>query len=220
MRNAARCRSPTDADQPRWWRASFLLAAVLAAAAGPGAARADSASEAIVIARGRQAVGLLSGYGWGHPLSGSREDALDTETVPIFPRWSIGLTDVFGEGHFYQGNLEFSVEGVFLIETQPHSGSAFGGAPGLRYNVLASKRVVPYAGVGAGLLDLDYDLRTQRDGFNFVLHAELGINTFLTERLALSTAARYLHISNARIRHPNKGIDMTFVLIGLTFFFL
>jgi hypothetical protein len=191
---------------------------LLAAAVAPRAAGADSASEGGVFARGQQAVGLLSGYGWGHQLAGSREDALDTETVPIFPRWSIELTDVFGEGAFYEGNLEFSFEGIFLVETQPHAGSAFGGAPGLRYNALASKRVVPYAGVGAGLLDLDYDLRTQRDGFNFVLHAELGINTFLTERLALSTGARYLHVSNARIRHPNKGIDMTFVLIGLTFF--
>jgi hypothetical protein len=129
MGNAAWCRSPTGADQPGWWRASFLLATLLAAAASRGAARADSASDANVFARGQQAVGLLSGYGWGHILSGSREDALDTETVPIFPRWSIGLTDVFGEGHFYQGNLEFSVEGIFFVETQPHAGSAFGGAP-------------------------------------------------------------------------------------------
>jgi hypothetical protein len=41
---------------------------------------------------------------------------------------------------------------------------------------------------------------------------------FLTPRLAISAGYRYQHISNARIRDPNLGVDTRSVLIGLAVF--
>ena len=176
------------------------------------------AEEPVPLGRWRQTLALSAGYGWGHELGGSHQDAPDSETVPILPRWAMGLTNVVGGDAFYRGNLEISVEGVFLVDTEPRSGSALGGAAGLRYNFVPSRRIVPYIGAGAGVLDLDYDLRSQRDGFNFVIFCDVGLHAFVGERVAVSTGYRLQHISNADTRSPNFGIDTSFLLLGVTYF--
>jgi hypothetical protein len=104
------------------------------------------------------------------------------------------------------------------VNTQPHGGSALGGAAALRYNLLAWERVVPFVAAAAGMVDLDYDLRTQRDGFNFVIFADVGVQALLTERVALGAGYRLNHISNAGIGDPNKAVDTSFVVLGVTVF--
>jgi opacity protein-like surface antigen len=172
-----------------------------------------------VFGRWKQAVSLSTGYGWGHELSGSERDALDTRTTPILPRWSIGVTGILGEGAFYRGVLDAAVEGLFLVNWQPDRGSAAGGALALRYDFLSWTRLVPYFGVGAGMLSVEYDLETQADGFNFALFGEAGAHLLLTPRVALTGGYRLMHISNARMSTPNLGVDTSFGVIGVTVFF-
>ena len=180
--------------------------------------RAEPPLASKVFGRGSQAISLSSGYGFGHELSGSDRDALDTRTIPVLPRWSIGVTDVLSGEQPYRGNVDVALEGLFLVNVEPHAGSAQGGNAFVRYNFLAFERIVPYLGLGAGMLNLDYDLTTQRDGFNFVVAGELGLHTLLTDRVAMSGGYRLQHISNARTASPNLGVDTSFATIGVTYF--
>jgi len=189
---------------------AFVVTAATVAAEPPHAGDA--------FGMGKQSLGLMTGYGWGHELSGSERDALDVQTLPFFPRWAIGVTDVVGDDAWYRGALEFAVEGVFHANRQPVEGMAAGGALALRWNFLPWVRVVPYFSAALGALYLDYDLRTQDDGFNFVLYGDVGAHALVTDRLAISAGYRLQHISNARIRDPNLGVDTSFALIGVTWF--
>jgi lipid A 3-O-deacylase len=197
---------------------ALALVSILAGFVGPAPTRADPLPTADAYGAGKQAVSLMTGWGLGHELSGSEGDALDTRTIPVLPRWSIGITDVLGGDEPYRGNVDLAVEGVFLVNYEPHGGSAQGGSLFARYNFLVFERFVPYLGLGAGMLNLDYDLQTQRDGFNFMLAVETGVQMLLTDRFAASGGYRFQHISNARTASPNLGVDTSFVTIGVTYF--
>jgi hypothetical protein len=192
------------------------LLAAFAATAAPVWAEPPRADQ--LFGRGKQSIGLATGCGWGHELSGSERDALDVQTLPFFPRWAIGVTDVVGDGAWYRGALDFAVEGVFHANRQPMDGAAAGGALALRWNFLPWERLVPYFSASLGALYLDYDLRTQRDGFNFVLYGDVGVQVLVTDRLAVSGGYRLQHISNASTGHPNLGVDTSFALIGVAYF--
>ena len=193
---------------------ALLLVALLDVAAYGG----EPSGTASVFGRWKHAVSLSSGYGWGHELSGSWRDALDVQTIPVLPRWSMGVTDLLGAGTWYAGVLDVALEGLFLVNRQPRAGSAEGGAAALRYNFLGRSRLVPYLGAGAGMLALDFDLETQRDGFNFALFGEVGLSALVTDRVAVTGGYRLQHISNARTRRPNAGIDTSFACLGVTMF--
>jgi hypothetical protein len=196
-----------------------VLVSLLAAFAVPVArVAAEPPRTESLFGRGKQSVGLATGYGRGHELSGSERDALDVRTLPIFPRWSIGLTNVVGDDAWYRGALDFAVEGVFQVNQEPVEGAAAGGALALRWSFLPCARVVPYFSAAAGALYLDYDLRTQHDGFNFVVYGDVGVQVLMTDRVAISGGYRLQHISNAGTRHPNLGVDTSFALIGATYF--
>lgn len=197
-------------------RAAF--GALVAGLALSATAAAEPPLPEALFGRGKQALSLTTGYGWGHELSGSERDALDVQTIPVLPRWSIGVTDVVGEGAFYRGVLEAAVEGLFLVNLQPHAGSAQGGGLALRYDFLPWTRLVPYFGVGAGAVSLEYDLDTQADGFNFALWGEAGAHLVLGARVALTGGYRLMHISNARLAQPNLGVDTSFAVLGVTVF--
>jgi lipid A 3-O-deacylase len=196
--------------------ATLLVSVVFAVTASDCGAQPARTSD--LFGTGKQSVSLTSGYGFGHELSGSEEDALDTRTIPVLPRWALGVTDVLGDAEPYRGNVDVGLEGTFLVNHEPHAGGAQGGSAFVRYNFLGLDRVVPYLGLGAGILNLDYDLETQRDGFNFVVAGEVGLHVLVAERFAVSGGYRLQHISNARTASPNLGVDTSFGTIGVTYF--
>ena len=109
-------------------------------------------------------------------------------------------------------------EGTFLTQFQPHSGTAAGGSAILRYNLLGFGRFVPFLDGGAGILHLDFDLRDQADGINFITQAGIGSHFFISERVALTGEWRYQHISNARINYPNRSINALAFFFGASIF--
>lgn len=199
-------------------RGGFCLLSLLVALGVVRDCRAEPPRPADFFGSWKQSVSLSSGWGFGHELSGSEDDALDTRTIPVLPRWSVGVTDVLGGDEPYRGNVDLALEGLFLFNFEPHGGSAQGGSAFVRYNFLAFERIVPYVGLGAGALNLDYDLTTQRDGFNFLLAGEVGVQALVAARLAVSGGYRLQHISNARTASPNLAVDTSFATIGVTYF--
>jgi hypothetical protein len=154
---------------------TLLLAAALSLCAGPApsaAAKEDASPGRSRFTRGAMQIALLGGYGYGFRF-GSEEDrdkSAELDDVRIWqaiPRFGISATDpLFGDS-WLRGNVEFLFEGAFLWNTEPRSGFAAGAGSTLRYNFLRWERVVPFLDANFGVVNLDFDLERQSDGFNF-----------------------------------------------------
>ena len=162
-------------------------------------------------------VAFYAGYGIPFKFDDANTQVEDSAFVALFPRGAVGLTDALGDG-WYRGNIELGLEGHFLIQTTPHSGSAWGASLLLRYNFLANGRFVPFLEVGGGLIDLDFDLDSRADGVNFALQGGVGLQWLVWDRAAITAQWRYHHISNGRVNEPNVSVDNSLFLIGATFF--
>lgn len=168
---------------------------------------------------GKQELSIAAGYGFGVGFYGSNNGNLkEIRYAALVPHWGVGLTDPFGVGSWYQGNLDLLVEGAALFEYHPEHGFAGGGTLMFRYNLLQYERVVPFAEIGAGLVGTDLDLKEQSDGFNFSVQGGLGCYYFVWPRLAVTAEWRFHHISNADLRNPNSGINSSLFLVGTSFF--
>jgi hypothetical protein len=86
----------------------------------------------------------------------------------------------------FSGNIELLGEILYAHHLNPFSAEAAGGSLGIKYNLLAFGRWMPYRGVGAGTLwtNLTPRISEQSMPFNFVLRSGPGIQYFLTDRVA------------------------------------
>jgi hypothetical protein len=191
-----------------------LLIGLLAVGSVGRAARAQS-DERALFGRGRLHAAATAGWGQGFEFNGDQDEV---RMLAVVPRLGVGLTDEIGRSGWYRGNLDLALEPQLLLNFEPKTGWAAGAALYLRYQFLASPRLVPFVGVGAGMLALDFDGSHQDDGFNFILQGGTGAHLPLTETTALTLDVRWHHISNAGLRSPNNGIDSLMVLVGPTWF--
>lgn len=199
----------------------LMATGIQAFAARAWAEAAEPARDALPsspFAAGRWLVGASAGYAWPFALYDGTSDVEDSAFVAILPRAALSLTDPLAGRSWIRGNLELGMEGHFLIQTQPHSGSAYGFALLGRYNLLAleSRGIVPFVELGVGIVDLDFGLERRADGANFIIEGGAGLHWFAWERTALTIQWRYHHISNGRIEDPNVGVDSGLALVGFT----
>jgi len=204
--------------QRRWTRALFLAVALVhgspASASAPGAEDPGARFE-----RGAQQWAVAVGHGLGLDLFGSAgSDLEDVEFAALVPRWGIALSDPLGGDAWYRGSPELLAEGAFLYAYEPKGGFAWGGTVLLRWNFLTSGRVVPFVELGAGIVDLEFDLDQQADGINFTPQGGAGLHYRVSPRVAITGEWRLHHISNADLRRDNDGINDSLFLVGLTFF--
>lgn len=173
------------------------------------------------VTAGDVSLAAFSGYGFGFVRApayrGGETD--DVDAVPLFPQIGYRLTDRLGGGGWYAGSFELLLEGTLLWQTQPRSGFAGGAGLLLRYDLLSVPYVVPFGEIGGGMLDLDFGLDDQADGFTFTLHGGVGLRYFLDPAWAVSLAYRWQHLSNAGTTLPNDGIDLHEALFGVTYVF-
>jgi len=205
---------------------ALSIAVALTVGAGlapPAAAQDDASAGRPRFTRGAMQIALLGGYGYGFRF-GSEEDRDksaelgDVRIWQAIPRFGISATDpLFGDS-WLRGNVEFLFEGAFLWNTEPRSGFAAGAGSTLRYNFLRWERVVPYLDANFGVVNLDFDLERQSDGFNLNVGFGTGAHWFVSDRTAISTEVRWQHISNMNIETPNDGINDVLFLLGVSYF--
>jgi len=138
--------------------------------------------------------------------------------VGLFPRWAVGLSDPLAHGAFYEGNLELDVEPMALLNLQPRSGWAAGGALLLHYNLVDFGSIVPFVEAGGGAGGLRFHFHGESDGLVFPLQASIGFHALTFSRGAFTTSVGYYHLSNAGLRHPNQGVNAVLLRIGFTAF--
>lgn len=166
--------------------------------------------------KGAEEVGLALGAGIGMDTFGSTR-AHDL----VLGRLHYGrvLTDVIEGQGYLRGNLEGRVEFLGGGQYHPDSSYLIALTPVLRYNFVTGSRWMPFVDAGAGVSLTDIGRPDLSTTFEFNLQAGAGLNYFLRQNLALTLQYRYLHMSNAGIEKPNRGVDANVFSTGLTWFF-
>jgi hypothetical protein len=198
----------------RRWLA--LLAFALAVVLDPPALAADQLQPRF--GRKRQQIGLVAGFGYGKLHRRGSPVVSDVMYVPIYPRWSIGITNPLGGDSWYRGNVDIVLEGTFFYAVQPKGGYFAGATGGLRYNFLRSERFVPFIDLGAGVGSIQLNLRELSDGIGFPLYAGGGAHAFVSPTVAVTMHARWQHLSNGGLNDRNESLNDGVFLIGLTYF--
>jgi hypothetical protein len=162
-------------------------------------------------------IGIQGGYG---------DKAWDNKhfrlnTALLMPYFTLPVTNVIMENTFLRGVLEYKLEVPLGLITTLHNRALAGLNPlGFRYDFTGFKgRFVPYASGSLGMVYLDVPRRVQGTKYNFITNAELGAQYFITDKWTIDAECRYLHLSNAGIKEPNRGQNYIFGLVGINRYF-
>jgi hypothetical protein len=149
---------------------------------------------------------------------------LECNYLPQALRLGVICNDPHPDWNFCKGCFEVLLEYDYSVIVGDF-GSYFTGPNAiLRYNfVHPDCIVIPYIQGGAGFVFTDaYRDTTQHligEEFEFLLRAEVGLRTMITENLSLDIEGGFQHISNAGLAQRNAGLNTLGGMIGLTFFF-
>ena len=163
-----------------------------------------------------QSFSLYAGATCGLEAFGSRE-AHDLALIGVTYGHMLG--SVKGEGHWYRGNLEFRLELFTGAQFAPSSEWLVGLTPHLRYNLATGTRWIPFLDAGAGVTATGIGPPDLSGTFEFNLQAGTGVQWFVSDRIAISVEARYLHISCAGIHQPNLGLNGVTGLLTVSWVF-
>jgi hypothetical protein len=129
------------------------------------------------------------------------------------------LSGLWGDGHWYRGNLELRAELFGGEQFSPRNEWIVGLTPHLRYSFATRSRLVPFADMGAGVTLTGIRGPDLGGVFEFNLQPGGGLHWFLKSDLALTAEVHFLHLSSAGISSPNLGVNGFLGTVGLSRFF-
>jgi len=157
--------------------------------------------------------------GYGTKAWDQRHHVLSTAL--LLPSVLMPISSVLFRDTIFRGVLQWKFEAVLGLMTTENNRGIAGGCPvGLRYNFTrGNSKFVPYVEttLGAGYVNVHKAVQGTR--FNFIDSASLGTQFFLSERFSLDVQARYIHISNAGLKEPNRGQNLIFGIAGANYYF-
>ncbi len=124
-----------------------------------------------------------------------------------------------GAGHWYHGNWEIRGELFGGTQFSPTSNWLIGLTPHLRYDVATGTRWIPFMDMGAGVTATGIRQPDLGGTFEFNEQANLGVDWFVRDDVALTFEVGVMHVSSAGIYHPNSGLDCVKGMAGITWFF-
>jgi len=162
-------------------------------------------------------IGIQAGYGdkaWDN-------DHFRLNTALLLPNLTLPVTDVILANTFLRGVLEYKLEVPLGLITTLNDRVLAGLNPlGFRYDFTGFKgRFVPYAAASLGIVYLNVPREVQGTKYNFIANSELGAQYFITYKWTINAECRYLHLSNAGIKEPNRGQNYVFGLVGVSRYF-
>jgi hypothetical protein len=129
------------------------------------------------------------------------------------------LDNTIGAGHWYGGNFELRVQLFGGWQFSPRGEWVVGLTPHLRYNFATGTRWVPFIDGGAGVSATSIREPDLGGVFEFNLQAGAGVQRFLSDKMAVTLEASYMHISSGDIYTPNLGVNCVIGMVGISFFF-
>jgi hypothetical protein len=187
---------------------TLLIALTLLFPAGLVSAADSTDSEALFREKG-----FLIGYGRGSLPEGGYE------TIFLMGHLGIDMAKAFPSLKRHRGLLTFILEPQVNPVVSPDNDLEFGLGVGFKYMYPVFERVSVFANASTGPHYISVNTSKQSDGFCFANTVGGGLYVHLTKDTALSLGYRLRHLSNARTRAPNGGIDSHNALIGISFFY-
>lgn len=158
-------------------------------------------------------VGLITGYGRAKMTEGQYE------TVPVILHFGIDLSRYLPGLRGHRGLLTAYFEPQFNPVIHPGNDLEFGLGVGLQYQYPVATFLSLYANASTGPHYVTVDTTDQADGFIFANYVGAGGYFFLNKNTAVNAGYKFRHMSNARTREPNGGLDSHFGVIGVSFFY-
>ncbi len=118
-----------------------------------------------------------------------------------------------------KGRLKFLFEPFLNPILNPSSNIEVGNNFLIKYVHPITQKVSFYFEGGLGLLYTTQHTAEQGMQFNFSQQAGVGFSYLFSENKAFNLSYRFRHYSNADMEEPNSGIDMDYVLCGITVFY-
>ncbi|HTD87219.1 MAG TPA: acyloxyacyl hydrolase [Candidatus Binatia bacterium] len=167
-------------------------------------------------AKGSHEVAATIGAGPSSAILGS---TIGHDMAISVMRYGLTLSDTFAKDTFREGHWELLGELFGGAQYNPRVRYVTGLLPAFRYNFTEYEPFVPFFDVGAGVTLTDIFGPDLSGVFQFNLQTGVGAHYFFAERTAITVEYRFMHISNAGISQPNRGVNANIFSIGLTRFF-
>lgn len=145
--------------------------------------------------------------GWG---SGELKRQDDYNLIPLYFQFGFDIAKPFG------GKLKFILEPFLNTIVSPDSNVEIGNDFVLRYSYPIVQKINLYIDFGLGMMFASQHTSEQSTQFNFTEQGGGGISYAFSKNKSINFGYRFRHFSNAGIKEPNKGIDMDFLLCGIT----
>ena len=161
-----------------------------------------------------QEFGISTGYGKASIRNGPYEIS------PFILKWGLDLKPLFEKQEFWANNL-------LLLMVEPHIGFVYCPKKNaeiginflVKYGHFFTPVFVGFIEGGPGIIYITQHIREQETQCNFASQIGAGIRYLLGEKWAVDGEYRFRHVSNAGIKHPNRGIDSHIFLLGFSLFF-
>lgn len=162
------------------------------------------------------AIDLFCGFGMGEV-----SDKDDAHIYPVTVGLDFDLRPWADHINIHPpGLLRLRIEPFFSFLPEPAPNIETGAALLLKIGFLPeTSRFQPYFLAGPGIAYMTLQTREQKTQLNFIEYGSLGAHYFLNKHWAVTGECRYRHLSNADLATPNKGMESTFILLGVTYRF-
>jgi len=170
--------------------------------------------------------GMMTGY-----ASSKLESKDDYKVIPVMIRLGynlntigLGFTDLlkpaFDKVHIVpKGYTELVLEPFLNTVMSPDSNIEAGATLLLKYAYPLTDKLYPYGIAGGGVIFLTQHTREQSTQYNFTPQVGAGISYFIKKDHSINLECRYRHLSNADLKEPNRGINVTMFLIGTSWYY-
>lgn len=162
-----------------------------------------------------QSVEYLTGFG-----GGNLDRKGKYEHTPFLVNFNYNFKSSTKKKNLPPGIFQFVLEPFVSYVLEPDPNMEVGTNFLFKVNILPkNEKFQPYAKAGTGIIYISQRTREQATQYNFNEIAGFGMSYFFNKDRAFTLEYRYRHISNAGLKDPNRGIDSTFVLCGISYKF-
>ncbi len=162
-------------------------------------------------------VGIQGGY--GDKAWDNHDFRLNTALLQSY--FTAPVTNVIMKDWITRGVLEYKLEvPVGLITTLGDRAMAGLSPLGFRYNFTGLRdRLIPYASLSLGMVYLDVPRQVQGTRYNFIINTAVGAQYFISGNWTIGAECRFMHLSNAGIKEPNRGQNYLLGLVEIGRYF-
>lgn len=163
-----------------------------------------------------EGIEFFTGLGWG-----KLREQKTYDLTSFIVDFDLNLKDLTKKLNFNPSSLlQFQIEPFISFVSQPNNNLETGVSFLLKVGILPQDwKFQPFILFGPGMVYMTQHTREQATQFNFIDQVGVGIHYFFRKDIAFTLEGRYRHLSNASIKHPNKGINTQFIVGGISYKF-